>query len=51
MPAPSDVLDVLVALLVLDAGGVGVRELVDQAQLGSARRIAGRSISSSTVSR
>ena len=32
------VLDVLVALLVLHAGHVGVRELVDQAQLGSAQQ-------------
>ena len=35
-PGLEHVLDVLVALLVLDARGVGVRELVDQAQLGIA---------------
>ena len=45
------VLDVLVALGVLEPGGVGVRELVDQADLGRARRIAGRSISSTVVPR
>ena len=32
-PRRQHVLDVLVALLVLDSGSVGVRELVDQAQL------------------
>ena len=43
--------DVLVALRVLDAGSVGVGELVDQGQLGARRSSAGRSISSSSVSR
>ena len=46
------VLDVLVALGVLDARRVGVGQLVDQARArGRARRTAGRSISSSAVSR
>ena len=36
-PGVEHVLDVLVALGVLDARRVGVRELVDQAQLGRAR--------------
>ena len=51
-PGGEHVVDVLVALLVLDARGVGVGELVDQAQLRArGARIAGRSISSSAVSR
>ena len=41
-PGGEHVGDVLVALGVLDAGGVGVRQLVDQAQLGRAREHAGQ---------
>ncbi len=42
MPAAEHVLDVLVALLVLEPGRVGVRELVDQAELRRAAQDGGQ---------
>ena len=50
-PGGQNILDVLVALGVLEPGRVGVGQLVDQAELGCAGRIPGRSISSSSVPR
>ena len=47
----EDVVDVLVALRVLEARRVGVGKLVDQSQLRRPSKIAGRSISSSSESR